>query len=96
MEEMLQGMEASGRVNLSILGLFDRLIAIARNKEDEWEEREDVSRADAFAIYHLWRNLRLVLLKVKNRFQEAHSRHQNPEVALQTLELLPTLCFNPS
>ena len=91
-EEMLEGMEASGKVNLEIVGLFDSLIGIARRQEDEWERnRKDISRSDAFAVYHLWRNARLILTKVKERFQEAATRHENPTVALQAIELLPAL-----
>jgi hypothetical protein len=89
---MLEGMEASGKVNLDIVELFGSLIGIARRQEAEWEKnRKDISRSESFAVYHLWRNTRLILTKVKERFQEASARHENPTVVLQAIQLLPAL-----
>jgi len=84
-------MESDGQVNLEILELFDKLIDIAQTHETQWEKTKSVGRGDAFPAYHLCRNSRLVLMKAKNRFRTASAKHENPKVALQTLELLPTL-----
>ncbi len=89
---MLQSMERSAKVNLDVLGLLDSLISIAHDQEGQWEHgKKGISRSDAFAVYHLWRNSRLILAKVKTRFREAASKHDNPTVAQQSLELLPVL-----
>ncbi len=90
-EEMLADMEKAGKVNLEILTQFDRLIDIAQTQEAFWEKKTDVRRSDAFIVFHLWRNSRLILTKAKERFHEAVVRHENPRVVLETLEFLPTL-----
>jgi len=88
---MLLDMESKGEIDLQVLGLFDKLIGISKTEETEWEKMKGISRGDAFAVYHLWRNSRLILMKARKRFQDASTKHENPKVAVQALDLMPTL-----
>jgi hypothetical protein len=88
---MLYDMEDRGRIDLAILAKFDELIGLAKNQERILDSERNGDRMATFSRFHSWRNCRLVLSKMKDRFSKAQSEGDNPDVASDALEVLPTL-----
>lgn len=79
------------RIDLKIITRLDALISFFGEKEKYWKDNNSVSARSAFALYHAWRNLRLIASKMRSRFQEAEKRHENPKTAVDGLRVLPSL-----
>jgi len=85
------------KIDLKIITHLDALISYFEEKEKYWREQvrtgenKSVSARSAFALYHAWRNLRLIASKMRSRFQGAQKRHENPETAVDGLRVLPSL-----
>jgi hypothetical protein len=90
-ETMLYDMEDKGKIDLAILPKFDELIGLAKNQERMLDSEGNGDRMTTFSRFHSWRNCRLVLSKMKDCFSKAQSEGNNPDVALDALEVLPTL-----
>jgi len=86
---MFEHMSARRSVDSSVIGKLETLVAQARHRESFWLKRRAVSRDDAFVMYHSWRNMRLVLSKMKSRVEVASTAHENPKVVTDSLEVLP-------
>ena len=79
------------KIDLKIITHLDALISYFEEKEKYWKDNKSVSARSAFALYHAWRNLRLIASKMRSRFQGAQKRHENPETAVDGLRVLPSL-----
>ena len=79
------------KIDLKIIARLDALISFFEEKEKYWKDNKSVSARSAFALYHAWRNLRLIASKMRIRFQGAEKRHENPKTAVDGLRVLPSL-----
>ncbi len=93
-ESKLLDMEEKKRVDLAILSYLDELIGLAKSQERALDVNENAGKMDVFGQFHSWRNCRLVLSKMKDRFHEAEARHENPVVAINALDVLPALVIS--
>jgi hypothetical protein len=87
----LQEMEATGKVNLSIVNTIDKLIDSCAVTENFWRDDEQVKIQQSFLLYHASRNSRIILKKMKKRFIEAAEKHENPSVVHDSIHVLPQL-----
>ena len=63
----------SGKVDAEALSILDQIISEIKNSMDESEravkQAEKSSKVDYFAIYHGYRNVWLILRKMRERFE---------------------------
>jgi len=65
-------MATEDRVDLTVVPLMNQIIVSLKEREDRWARNRKVRRESAFVIFHGYRNLRLILQKMRNRvIQEA-------------------------
>jgi hypothetical protein len=79
------------KIDLKIVTQLDALVSFFEEKEKYWKGNKSISPMSAFALYHAWSNLRLIASKMRDRFQMAEKRHENPKTAVDGLRLLPTM-----
>jgi len=79
-------MEDEGKVDLDILHDLDKLKDGLLAIEDKWVNN---SSRDSFYFYQAIRNVELILERVVERFAAAKERHDNPQIALDTLAIIP-------
>jgi len=87
----LDGMIEQKKLDMSIVHPLDELIQFSQNREEHWKTYKGLSTKSAFVTYHSWRNIRLILEKIKSRFLEAEIRHENPGVAIDGAKVLGSL-----
>lgn len=87
----LEEMENKGKIDLTILEEFDLLAKKFKAIELFWVENKRVNVEDAFLLYHCARNCRTILTRMRNRFLEAEKKHLNPDVAIDSLQIIPVL-----
>jgi hypothetical protein len=87
----LTSMVEQKRIDLIVVNKLDSLLHLLSEKEAYWQSNRNVSSRSAFTVYHGWRNVRLVVNKMRTRFIEAQGRHENPQVAVESLKVLPSL-----
>ena len=72
--EKLEAKLEAGKVDLEAGEILDKLIAEIKTKLDESErvvkQAEKSSKASRFAVYHAWRNVWLILRKMRERFSK--------------------------
>ncbi|MBM5805791.1 MAG: hypothetical protein FJZ49_07015 [Candidatus Verstraetearchaeota archaeon] len=89
--DLLGKMEEEKKVDVSIVGVLDKLIANCKSDERFWAEREDMPVDESFLLYHSVRNSRLILQKMKTQFISAEKNHENPIVIDHAIEVAPLL-----
>jgi len=88
---MFEHMATDRRVDSRVVEKLDVLAQQAKERERSWLKSRAVPRDDAFVLYHSWRNMRLVLFKMKSRVESASTMHENPKVATDSLQVIPCL-----
>jgi hypothetical protein len=86
--KVLDAMERSRRVDVSILPKIEELLENCKEKERYWLKEGEVPVQTAFAMYNASRNIRMVLDKVKRRFELATEKHENPKVISDSRNVL--------
>ncbi|MBA7599257.1 hypothetical protein ES703_06287 [subsurface metagenome] len=89
---LLEQMQSTAKVDLSIVDKFDVLIGQSKKFERFWTTNKRASIEDAFILFHASRNSRLVLEKAKARFLSAVKEHSNPSVIHDFVRVMPALC----
>ena len=87
---LLSNMEEKGKVDLTIVGKLDSIISTLQ----DYERKVAGSRGEivsSFLAYHILRNVRLVLTKMKDRFLQARPHNDNPTVVDESLSMIPFL-----
>jgi len=87
----LAAMIEQDKIDPQIITRLDALVSFFGEKEKYWKDNKSVSARSAFALYHAWRNLRLIASKMRTRFLGAERRHENPKTAVDGLRVLPNL-----
>jgi anaerobic glycerol-3-phosphate dehydrogenase len=83
-----EGMENSGKVNVSVIPLIENVQRFTGQKERE-ARKSPTSREESFVRYHAWRNLGIIASSLKTRFENSSKGHDNPQVAIDALSTLP-------
>lgn len=82
--ENLYSMEATGKVDPSILKLLDNLRELIKELKQKWLENRNT---DSFYFYQGLRNIELMLDKMQDRFEHSQERHDNPKIAEDSIIL---------
>lgn len=82
--ENLYNMEASGKVDLSILKLLDELRSLIKDLKLKWLENRNT---DSYYFYQGLRNIELMLDRMQERFEHAPEKHDNPQIAKDSVIL---------
>ena len=77
-------MEATGKVDLTILKHIDELRVLLRELKNKWLENKN---ADSYYFYQGLRNIELMLNKMQERFETAQENHDNPQIAKDSIVL---------
>lgn len=88
--QLLESMEETQVVDLSITGIIDNLISDCSSTELYWM-KSDIPIETSFLMYHSSRNSRIILEKMKQRFIESVEKHENPAVIGDSLQVAPML-----
>lgn len=92
MTALCNKMEETGKVDFTILENIDRAKSTLSALEKVLSTNTAGSSVkSAFLGYHIVRNLDLVLSKMRDRFVHSQETNDNPIVAEDSLEVLPTL-----
>jgi len=90
-EEKLNHMLEIKTVDLSILPDFEVLKADFTKIQAYWEANKEKNMEKTFILYHYARNAAIIIEKVITSFKLAKQMNRNPEVAYNTLDLMPAL-----
>jgi len=80
----LNDMEATGKVDPSILKLLDELRNLIKDLKLKWLENRNT---DSFYFYQGLRNIELMLDMMQERFEHAPENHDNPKIAEDSIIL---------
>ena len=86
--DSLNHMEDTGKVDMSILNNLEKLEQILRTIKTKWLEYPNT---DAFYFYQAIRNVELILGKMKERFKNSKIKNDNPKIARDSLILMPVI-----
>ena len=87
-EDSLNHMEETGKVELSILDNLNKLQEFLKAIKTKWIENSDT---DGFYFYQAARNVELILGRMVYRFQNSKIANDNPKIAEDSLVLLPAI-----
>lgn len=82
--ENLYDMEATGKVDPTIIKYLDELRSLIRQIKDKWLENKNT---DSYYFYQGVRNVELMLNKMQERFETAQENHDNPKIAEDSIVL---------
>jgi len=82
--DSLYNMEATGKVDLSILKLLDKLKEFIKQLKQRWLENRNT---DSFYFYQGLRNIELMLDKMQYRFEHSQTNNDNPKIAEDSILL---------
>jgi len=94
--QQLLKMDKAQKVDVSVVDVINELIQACKSSEKFWMENEDISIEDAFLLFHVSRNIRLIFGKMKERFRLAEEKHENPQIVTDSLRIFPilnSLCY---
>jgi hypothetical protein len=83
-----EGMESSGKVDVSVIPLVENVLRFTGQKERE-ARKSPTSSEESFVRYHAWRNMGIIASSLKTRFENSSKGHDNPQVAIDALSTLP-------
>lgn len=86
-KDSLDKMEKIG-IDMTILQSLDKLRQLLKERKARWL---DVQNSDGFYFYQAIRNLELILGKMEHRFKNSQKSNDNPKIAEDSLELLPSI-----
>jgi len=89
--ELLRQMEDTGKIDLSVVDVLSNAAGHAQKKQELWKTASDVPKETAFVQYHAWRNVTLILSAMRNRFERAPAKHDNPQVAADAMDVMPSI-----
>ena len=84
-EASLNAMEASGKVDLGVLKIIDKLRKPLAAIKSRWLREPDT---DGFYFYHAVRSTELILDRMVDRFKNAARAGDNPKVAEDSLAVM--------
>ena len=87
----LSKMVEDKKIDLAIIPRVEALVNFSSDRESNWRQNKSVSPETAFTVYHTWRNLRLIAVKMRQRLYDAERMHQNPDTAVDGLKVLPSM-----
>lgn len=87
LESELASMQSAGKVDRAVDQTLEEIITSVSSREQFWFQGEPTSRN--FVVYHSWRNLRLLFSKMRTRFADGETVHDNPLVVDQAREVVP-------
>ncbi len=87
-EDSLNHMEETGKVELSILDKLNNLQEFLKTIKTKWIEN---SNSDGFYFYQAARNIELILDRMEYRFKNSKITNDNPKIAEDSLVLLPAI-----
>lgn len=87
----MEKMEETGKIDPSIMNKLNTPIYKLKNFEDCMTKEGTLSIEDSFALYHIARNIRIILEKMKEKFFNANKAGENPKVVEDALNLLPQI-----
>ena len=89
LDSKLASMQAAGRIDKEIDNVLDKIISFVAQREQSCSHRGDTPKT--FAIYHSWRNLRLIFSKMRTRFANAQLINGNHLIVDQAREIVPKI-----
>ena len=87
-ERSLTEMEETGKVDLAILDSLSNLRGLLKSIKSRWL---DIENSDGFYFYQAARNMELILGKMEYRFKNSQKSNDNPQIAEDSLILLPAI-----
>jgi hypothetical protein len=87
----LNEMEKNQAIDESILSDFSYMEKQLAKYEGDCASSKDRKIEDAFLLFHVMRNSRMILEKVSARFTEAKAKHENPVVVDLSKMVIPRL-----
>lgn len=81
-------MEDEGIVDITIVENLKKLQSISRELESKWVR---TNTENSFYFYNAIKSVELILEKMIDRFLKAKEMHDNPQVAVDTVRLVPSL-----
>lgn len=87
--DALNGMEETGKVDLSIVKNLDKVTDLFKASEEKWLTTPNTKQS--FYFYYAARNAELVLSKMKERFMSSKQVNDNPKVAEDSLQIVGLL-----
>jgi hypothetical protein len=91
MRSDLNRMEAESFVDSSFTTKIDTLDLELTRMKDYWVNQKEVAVGSAFIFYSAMHNAKLVLGKMKQRFQNVDKTGDNPTIACDSLLVLPII-----
>lgn len=91
MRSDLSQMEEKGTVDASFIQKIETLDKEFTEMKQYWIAQKAVSVGSAFVFYSAMHNTNLVLGKMKNRFKNAKKVNDNPEIACDSLLVMPII-----
>lgn len=89
LDKQLSTMQSAGKVDSSVDDTLEKLVASSNCEEEYWFNSPPTPAN--FAIYHAWRNLRLIFSRMRTRFAEAPFVKDNPLVVDQARTIMPRI-----
>ena len=80
----LHDMEATGKVDPTIINYLDELRILIKQLKNKWLENKNT---DSYYFYQGIRNVELMLNKMQQRFETAQENHDNPKIAEDSIIL---------
>ena len=84
-------MEVEQKVDLSVVNIVDTLIELhdsTKQTQSKWVEKKT---ENSFYFYNASKSVELIIEKMIDRFKKSQENHDNPQIALDTLGLIPNL-----
>ena len=81
-------MEDEQKVDLSVVNTLNELQDSTKQTQSKWVEKKT---ENSFYFYNASKSVELIIEKMIDRFKKSHENHDNPQVALDTLTLVPNL-----
>jgi len=91
MRSDLSRMEKEHRVDSSFLKKINLVISEFGKLETYWVIQKDVALRTAFIIYTALRNARLVLERMRKRFEESTGKNENPKIVEDSAMVMPLI-----
>ena len=84
-------MEDEQKVDLSVVNIVDTLNKLhdsTKQTQSKWVEKKT---KNSFYFYNASKSVELIIEKMIDRFKKSQKNHDNPQIALDTLGLVPNL-----
>lgn len=88
---LLFAMGESRKIKPEVLTVLDKGVKIFSDHERFWSSQKNLPIQTAFLCFLASRNSRMILAKMKDKFEEAQPKKENPRIVWEASTLIPTI-----